>query len=144
VKAPRHLRVVFDTNTVLSALLFSQGEIAWLRAFWREGRSIPLISSAAASELTRVLAYPKFGLSPDDCIELLSDYLPFCQTVIIAKVCPVNCRDKNDQPFLNLAHSGRAHVLVTGDKDLLALAGKTSFVIESPESFRQRISEIKP
>jgi predicted nucleic acid-binding protein len=128
VKAPRHLRVVFDTNTVLSALLFSQGKIAWLRAF----------------ELTRVLAYPKFGLSTDDCIELLSDYLPFCQTVIIAKACPVNCRDKNDQPFLNLAHSGRAHVLVTGDKDLLALAGKTSFVIESPESFRQRISGIKP
>jgi putative PIN family toxin of toxin-antitoxin system len=129
---------------VLSALLFSQGKIAWLRAFWGEGRSIPLISSVTASELTRVLAYPKFGLSPDDCIELLSDYLPFCQTVIITKACPVSCRDKNDQPFLNLAHSGRAHVLVTGDKDLLALAGKTSFVIESPESFRQRISEIKP
>ncbi|HSV44468.1 MAG TPA: putative toxin-antitoxin system toxin component, PIN family, partial [Ramlibacter sp.] len=34
-----------------------------------------------------------------------------------------DCRDVDDLPFLHLAVAGRAHTLVTGDADLLALAG---------------------
>ena len=43
-----------------------------------------------------------------------------------------------DQLFLDLAQSGKADILVTGDDDLLALAGQTVFVIETPEEYRRR------
>jgi len=51
----------------------------------------------------------------------------------------VKCRDQRDQPFLDLAQAAKAHVLVSGDSDLLVLAGKTSFAIETPEVYRQRV-----
>ena len=133
-------RVVFDTNVVVSALLFANGRLAWLRAHWGGGECTPLISRATTAEITRVLCYPKFHLSADDRIELLGDYLPYCETIDVKKRCSAVCRDTNDQTLLDLAQSGRAAVLVTGDADLLALAGQTSFLIETPEAYRRRSS----
>ncbi|MFZ0392611.1 MAG: putative toxin-antitoxin system toxin component, PIN family [Terracidiphilus sp.] len=131
-------RTVFDTNAVVSALLFSSGRLAWLRDHWKQGECVSLISRATAAELLRVLAYPKFKLPADDRLELLGDYLPFCETVEAVRPCPQTCRDPRDQAFLDLAFSGNADVLVTGDSDLLALEDWTRFSIESPESYRQR------
>jgi uncharacterized protein len=133
-------RVVFDTSTVVPALLFANGRLAWLRSHWREGGCVPIISRVTAAELTRVLRYPKFGLSAEDCRELLADYLPYCEVIEANKRCAHLCRDKNDQPFLDLAESGKADFLVSGDKDLLSLAEKTSFVIETAEAYCRRVS----
>jgi putative PIN family toxin of toxin-antitoxin system len=132
-------RVVFDTTTVLSTLLFAEGRLAWLRRHWRDGGSTPLVSRATAAELTRVLGYPKFRLSQDDRRELLAEYLPYCEVIELTQECVSICRDENDQPFLDLAQSGKADLLVSGDQDLLALAEQTTFLIETPEAYRRRI-----
>lgn len=137
-------RVVFDTTTVLSALLFPSGRLAWLRQHWRERGCMPLISRSTAAELSRVLCYPRFRLSPQDARELMADYLPHCEVVESREQCELACRDPNDQPFLDLAQSGRADVLVSGDKDLLALAGQTTFAIATPEAYRRRRTAEKP
>ncbi len=134
-------RVVFDTATVVSALLFAYGRLAWLRQHWNVQGCIPLVSAATAAELTRVLAYPKFRLSPDDRNELLAEYLPSCEIVEPNTRCPILCRDPNDQPFLDLAQSGDASLLISGDQDLIALAGQTSFLIETAEAYRSRVSK---
>ena len=123
----------------MSALLFANGRLAWLRQHWRDGGSKPLISHATAAELTRVLGYPKFRLSQDDRRELLAEYLPYCEIIEMTEECISVCRDQNDQPFLDLAQSGKADLLVSGDQDLLALAGQTTFLIETPEAYRRRI-----
>jgi putative PIN family toxin of toxin-antitoxin system len=88
----------------------------------------------------RVLAYSKFRLSVERCLELQGDYLPYCETIDATERCPVRCRDAKDQSFLDLAQSGNADFLVTGDEDLLALVGQTAFLIESPEDYRRRIT----
>ena len=116
------------------------GHLAWLRAHWRERRSISLVSRATVEELKRVLGYRKLKLSVDYQLELLSDYLSYCETIEVKEICPVQCRDVKDQPFLDLAQSGKADLLVTGDEDLLALARQTAFVIETPEEYRRRVS----
>jgi len=139
-------RVVFDTNVVLSALIFPNGRLAWLRRHWQEGNAVPLISSATARELTRVLAYPKFRLSEQFRVELLALYLPYCESVDLqsldaAERCPIACRDSRDQPLLDLAQAGKASLLVGGDQDLLVLAGKTDFGIESPEDYRRNVCD---
>ncbi len=132
-------RVVFDSNTVVSVLLFGNGRLAWLRRHWREGGCVPLLSKATAKELTRVLRYPKFKLSAEDAGELLADYLPYCEVVEVVKRCPCVCRDAGDQMLLDLAESGGADVLVTGDRDLLGLAGRVGFVIATPEAYGKTV-----
>jgi putative PIN family toxin of toxin-antitoxin system len=123
VKAPP--RVVLDTNVVLSALVFGGGPAARVRAGWQSLRFVPLASAATVQELVRVLAYPKFGLSVAQQSELLADFLPWASAVDIPAPPPrvPRCRDPHDVPFLQLAAAGKARALVSGDRDLLALAG---------------------
>jgi putative PIN family toxin of toxin-antitoxin system len=118
------MRVVLDTNVVLSALVFGGGQAGRLRQAWQQAAFVTLVSTATAQELMRVLAYPKFRLSRSDQSELLADYLPYAQTVRIPQPPPTvpDCRDPLDVPFLHLAVVGQAQWLVSGDKDLLTLA----------------------
>lgn len=130
-------RVVIDTNLVLSALVFAAGRLAPLRLAWQGNRVLPLVSRFTAAELIRALAYPKFKLSAPEQEELLADYLPYCKTVRIPAPPPATppCRDAFDVPFLELALTGKAEALVTGDKDLLSLAGRFACPILSADRF---------
>ena len=102
------------------------------------------MSRLTTLELTRVLTYPKFKLSVEDRRELLAEYLPYCKIVEPARKCPVTCRDIKDQPFLDLAHSGKVEILITGDRDLLVLSGQTSFRIVTPEGYRKELAPPDP
>jgi putative PIN family toxin of toxin-antitoxin system len=127
------VRVVIDTNVVLSALLFESGHVAWLRDAWSRMLCVPLVSTATVEELLRALTYPKFKLSADDREELLGDYLPFAERVELSEAMGLpRCKDPDDQKFLDLALAGRASILITGDNALLALAGSCPFEILSP------------
>jgi len=133
-------RVVLDTNLVLSALVFAHGRLAALREAWHADRCRPLLSQATAAELMRALAYPKFRLSAEEQRELLADYLPYCAVVRMPSKPPKTpaCRDPFDVPFLQLAVVGKADYLVTGDRDLLSLAGAFSCPIVTAEQFLKR------
>lgn len=118
-------RIVIDTNLVLSALLFN-GMTATLRKAWQTEQCIPLVSQTTVLELMRVLAYPKFKLTPPEQQDLLADYIPYCETVTIPEPSPPvpECRDRFDLPFLVLAQTAQADYLITGDQDLLVLDGQ--------------------
>jgi len=114
-------RVVLDTNCIISALLFSQQKMAWLRHSWQNKHITPLASKDTVNELMRVLAYPKFTLDKDEQALLLADFLPYAEIVVIDQIpegLPL-IRDKDDQMFLILAVTGEADVLVSGDADIL-------------------------
>ncbi len=135
-------RVVLDTNTVVSALLFSSGRLAPILAAWQIGTFMPIVSAETTTELIRVLSYPKFKLTSVDRDELLGDYLPFCLTVRIpakSRRIPI-CRDPFDRPFLKLASSGKAAYLVTGDRDLLEIGEKQPYTIVNAEEFISRLN----
>ncbi len=133
-------RVVVDTYVVLSALVFSGGRLETLRSAWQSGQYVPLASSKTVSELIRVLVYPRFKLSATDRQELLADYLPYCTTVSLPEILPssIQCRDVNDLPFLHLALAGKADFQVSGDADLLSLAGSFVCPIVTAEEFIRR------
>lgn len=120
------LRAVLDTNVVLSALVFAGGVAGRVRRAWHAGEVLPLVSAATVQELVRVLAYPKFRLTPIEQNELLADYLPYTEAVRVPEPPPVvpACRDAQDAPFLQLAVAGKAQLLVSGDRDLLAIAAE--------------------
>lgn len=134
-------RVVLDTNVLVSALVFAGGLTAQLRVGWQSGRFTPLASAATALELLRVLEYPKLRLTAADREQLLGDIMPWVRVVSVPVPPPRTppCRDPMDLPFLHLAVAGRAHVLVSGDQDLLALAGRAGLCpIIDPRTFCER------
>ena len=135
-------RVVIDTNLVLSALVFAHGRLAPLRHAWQGTRCQPLVSSVTATELIRVLAYPKFKLTGAEQQELLADYLPYCTTVRVPAKPPATpvCRDTFDLPFLQLAVTGKASYRVTGDQDLLSLAGQFVCPIITADQFMKTLN----
>ena len=134
-------RVVLVTNVVLSALVFDKGPTGPLRVAWQRGDFVPLLSTATAQELVRVLAYPKFRLDAPSQQELLADYLPSALVIKVPDPPPAvpACKDPFDLPFLQLAVAGKADALVTGDVDLLVLGGKVRFRILPPEAFLQSL-----
>lgn len=139
---PRVIRqVVFDTNTVVSALLFSHGHLAWLREAWRTQRLVPLVSKQTTAELLRVLAYPKFQLNQSEREEVLADYLPFAEVVPLPDDPPdlLACRDPFDQPFIQLAAVAEADALVSGDKDILIMKEHLPFVVLTPTELAKAI-----
>jgi putative PIN family toxin of toxin-antitoxin system len=131
---------MLDTNVVLSALVFASGPTARLRLAWQAGHCLPLVSRATAAELLRVLAYPKFKLGTAEREELLADYLPYAEVVTVPEPPPAtpDCRDPHDLPFLHLALAGRAQTLITGDQDLLVLAGLLPFELLRCEAWLAR------
>lgn len=133
------MRVVFDTNTVVSALLFGHGQLSWLRDHWRRDDVAALVSRPTVDELIRVLTYPKFDLDKMEIEALLADYLPFTEPVAVSPP-PLSpqCLDTDDQMFVDLAIQGRADVLVTGDRALLAM--DIGVAIEQAADYRRRLS----
>jgi len=113
-------RVVLDTNTLVSALLFRRDNWSWLRSAWKDGLIVPVLCAETTLELITVLGYPKFKLSQADQEGFLAEILPYCATSPNpehrADIPP--CRDPKDQVFLELALETRTDFLVSGGKDI--------------------------
>ena len=139
------LRVVLDTNVLVSALLYRDGELAWLPQAWEARTVLPLASEAVVNELRRVLlqlGQRKFGLDPAAIEQIIVRYLEFTEAVQIdagASAAMPKCRDPDDQKFVELAVLGRADILATSDQQLLGLARRTPFAILPPVKFRERV-----
>jgi putative PIN family toxin of toxin-antitoxin system len=129
------LRTVFDTNTLVSALLFEQSVPA--QAFFAAlDRGEILLSLATFTELSEVLGRSKFDryVTQDEREEFLQKLLDE-GTVIEVGEAIRECRDPKDDKFLELAVSGAASCLVTGDKDLLVLNPFRGIPILTPSQF---------
>lgn len=126
-------RYVFDTNVVVSALLFQAGSLTGLRQAWRPAGVVPVVSKMTLKELLRVLAYPKFGLEAADIEQLLADYLPFAETIAAVAPAPVTVSaDADDQMFVDLAFTARVEAIVSGDPHLLDLDGSAGLRVIRP------------
>jgi putative PIN family toxin of toxin-antitoxin system len=117
-KPKKIIRVVLDTNVLISALLF-KGELSKLLEFWQQGRIVPVISKETFDELTTVLGYPKFSLSRKEIKSLIeNEILPFFEVIKASQNVQGACRDPEDDKFISCAISARVDYLVSGDKDL--------------------------
>jgi putative PIN family toxin of toxin-antitoxin system len=131
-------RVILDTNTLVSAFLFS-GPASRLVPLWQTGQLTVLVSKSILAEYYRVLAYPKFELSEAEIKDLVEEeLLPYIETVKVSRRLPVVCRDPEDMKFLECAVTGRAEYLITGDKDLRSLGSYRGVIIANAGEFLQR------
>ena len=139
------IRVVLDTNVILSALLFG-GRLEGLRRTWRAGRFRIILSRETADELLRVMAYPKFRLTPAEITFLFdTELLPFADVVELpaSKSEERWSRDPEDDKFIRCAQAGKCVRLITGDDDLLSLKRVGKVAILSPAAFLGVLGEIE-
>ena len=115
------MRVVLDSNAVISALLFS-GVSSKLVSLWQDGLITPLISREILDEYLRALSYRKFELSENESKELIQEEIsPYAEVVKPKRRLRVIRRDSADNKFLECAVAGKAGVIISGDKDLFSL-----------------------
>jgi len=115
------LRVVVDTNVLISRLLALDSRPA--RAVSHAIRQGQLLASdATLEELAEVIGRPKF-----DRYLAVEERQQFIRLLVRIVDFPAithrfsDCEDPKDNKFLELAVSGSASVIITGDSDLLAL-----------------------
>jgi len=129
------VRVVLDTNTVVSALLFS-GISSKLVSLWQKGLITPVLSREILDEYLRVLSYPKVDLSEGEIKELIQEeILPYAEVVKPKRRLRVVQRDPSDNKFVECAVAGKARVIISGDKELLSLGRYRQIRIQSPAQF---------
>lgn len=115
------IRVVLDTNVVISALVFA-GPANQLVPAWQQGQFAPLVSKALLAEYIRVLHYSKFRLTAETIRHLIEqELLPFVTAVKVRTTPRVIREDPSDDHVLACAVAGRADLIVSGDAHLLSL-----------------------
>ena len=131
-------RLVVDTNVLLSGIFFEKGNEAQVLKLVLEDRVGLLASLETLEELRETLARPKFHLSPAMSLAMFQAILEKCEVVLNTTEAEIRCRDKDDQKFLDCAHTGRADYLVTGDPDLLDMrqVGRTR-ILRAAELIRE-------
>jgi uncharacterized protein len=128
-------RCVIDTNVLVSAVLLPRSVPR--QAFDRAvDRCRILISTATMAELDEVLRRPRFDryVSGKERLEFLSILLDTAEVVAITTASTL-CRDPKDDKFLDLAVSGHANLIITGDDDLLVLNPFGQTAIITPKVF---------
>ncbi len=111
------MRLVIDTNILVSALLAGTSLPAHLIVLWREGRFDLLTSAEQLDELMRVTRYPKIRerLAPSLAGRLINELREIA--VVVDKLPTVTvCPDPDDNYLLAMAAAGAADFLVTGDR----------------------------
>jgi putative PIN family toxin of toxin-antitoxin system len=129
------LRCVFDTNVLVSALLLPDSKPRHaLELAVQKGRV--LLSFATLAEIYEVLGRKKFlrYIDEEDIRRFLAVLTREAEWVEV-DVRITACRDPKDDKFLELAVSGRATHIVTGDSDLLALNPFQGIEILPPHRF---------
>ena len=132
------LRFVFDTNTIVSALLLpdSKTRQALDRA---QDRGKILISMPTLLELNEVITRDKFDkyVSEEKRKEFLAALVKQAEFLEVTEEI-TDCRDARDNKFLELAVSGAADCIISGDGDLLVLHPFRGIPILQPGDFLKR------
>jgi hypothetical protein len=134
------IRVVFDTNVLVSAMLFG-GTPGRLFDLSKSGRIRPFMSREMVDEFLRVLTYPKFRLTEEEIHYLL--YVEVLPVVEMVKARPgpvLIAGDPSDDMFLRCAIAGRAKYIISGDRHLLDLKTHRRVAILSPADFLARVN----
>ncbi len=131
-------RIVFDTNVLISGALSTTSTPA--RALETAITMGDLLASTETlRELTEKLLSAKFDayVSREIRDTLLTRLAPLVEIVAIVQTFQAS-RDPKDDKFLDVAVNGRADVIVTGDRDLLALHPFRGIAILTPAQYLER------
>jgi uncharacterized protein len=139
------MRLILDTNILISALLSPQGAPGKLLDAWERKKFTLVACEALVGEFREVAGRPFFRTKlRDSTAELLAaglrDFSLFCRDLPSGPAALYFARDPKDSYLLALAEVSHADFLVTGDKQLLVLRHHKSTRIVTPAAM---IEELK-
>lgn len=130
-------KIVVDTNLVVSAVITSHGNSARVLELFRKNLIEIVISEEIATEIQKVLNYPKIrkrhGWSQEETKRFIKGIKKFCIVVTPeAHSDSIVIQDASDDKFLDCALAGEADYIVTGDNHLLNLGQYSGIPIITP------------
>ena len=108
------MRVVIDTNVLVSGVLNPHGTPGRILNLLLAGNLTLLHDDRILSEYREVLFRPAFGFPRRDVDDLL-DFLELAGEHVSARPLPLLLPDPEDLPFLEVASSGAADALISGN-----------------------------
>lgn len=132
------MKVVVDTNILISAIIKPDGAVGPVLILLRDGRYTILHAQSLLNELVDVLNRPrirhKYRLTDEDIGTVIALILLRGEAVHPQREVTV-CRDPRDDKFLEAAIAGNADTIVSGDSDVLSLNPFEGIPIISPRDF---------
>jgi putative PIN family toxin of toxin-antitoxin system len=123
------LRVVLDTNVLVSGLAYPESVPGRILSAWQKGALGVVLSRYILDEMMRALPRLKrIKLSPAEIRDLADSFMFIAEIVEPSGKIEKALRDRADTPVLQTLLAAQADYMITGDKDLLALAEKYSIV----------------
>ncbi|MBI3958796.1 MAG: putative toxin-antitoxin system toxin component, PIN family [Chloroflexi bacterium] len=133
------MRIVLDTNVLISSLFKRESTSAQILSLWRAGEFELLISPEVLSELKRVIEYPRVQrrlIYTEQEIAHFLDLLTMAGTLLSPQdTLTVVKDDPHDDKFVTLAVAGQAEYLVSGDNHLLNVASIFGVTVVTPRAF---------
>ena len=132
------MRVVVDTNILISALIKPQGTVGPMIRHLRDGEYTLVYSTPLLDELIEKLASPrirhKYRLEEPHAEALIALIALRGELVSPHRKVTI-CRDPDDDMVIEAALAGTAEYVVTGDKDLLVLKKFETVSFVTPRTF---------
>ena len=130
------IRVVLDTNVVVSAALNDEGLPAAILDLATNRKVVMLISSHVLAEYEQVLRYPHLKLEPTHIRAFLSDIQKACERVTPHRALAIS-RDDSDNRFYECADAGKADFLITGNTRHFPVHHKGTKIVTPREFIEQ-------
>lgn len=142
------MRVVLDTNVLISGILTANGTPGQILEIWRNRKFELLVSDYLFYEVVRVISYPRIrknrNFAPEEFEALFEAIRTLADWIQVGDEPDVPIRDLADRPILALALHGNAQFLVTGDNDLLTLDAFGDIRIITPSAFLAWVQQPPP
>ncbi len=139
------IRAVVDTNLLVAAILSPNGAPADVVRRWLDGEFELVTCPRLLGELRAVLARP--SIAPRAPAADVEDFLVVLADGAVVRPDPeirdAWSRDPDDDVVVELARASGAHVLVTGDLDLLEVRG-AMLAIRTPREFLTELAALGP
>jgi putative PIN family toxin of toxin-antitoxin system len=133
------MRVVLDTNVLISGIFFSGGPPGEIVEKWINGDFTVIFSPAILEEYIAVLLRPKFSKlgTPQVFYDILSRLAKLENSIMVYPQTMVDVikEDLSDNKFLACAVEGKADIIISGDHHLLNLEVYLGIRITSPSYF---------
>ncbi len=138
MKNSQSLRVVIDTNVLVSALVFGGKPRAVVELL--ADSIIVVISQEIVTELRRII-HSKFPNFAEDLLRLEKLLERDAHLVELGSVQVTTSRDPDDDKFIETAVAGNCQYIISGDKDLLDIGLYKDIQIVKPAAFLQYIKK---
>ena len=130
----KRLRIVLDTNVIISGVLFGGIPRTVLEMLIARRHDF-FISMPIIEEIWEVLNRPKFGYAPENALLVVDELHSLCSIVKPIDTIHFIIDDPADNKILECAVAADAEIIISGDSHLLSLGSYNGIKILSPRQF---------